>query len=497
MKGFTRTTRLGSTGGPGSMKKKGSSGKKQMDFEKQMLASEDNYLQSEYITNLQQQIYFLELELQVMKEKQASGRFAGKSSLSNNAPIDTHMNSLRDKYTSMEKKYKKKIKKLEMENDELQMKNEELCKELQREKGLSMELTQSINVYEENQSKTKTINLSEKLKLEKKIDKLTTKFDEKSQLYEQTCEKYRNFRVESRKDNDVLKYEIEDLKKEMTKQNEQVSKIDEQRQECQVKLIETEENNRLLKQDLSELKEENLNNKDKIREWEHKYKKLEMDCENERENISKIDNINRDLRQKITSYENEIETLNEKISSDKKLQDKWSVKIIEAQNENENLLNEKKSLQIEMNDLKQNRLLKVTEDFHRLNESINDQKDKMSHITEINENLQNSIKKIEDINMELKKENILLTDKCEKYETEVGEIKDINKKYLTEKEKLSIECQTLKQRLSVSNKLENIDLSQFKSLCNTNLQIADSIKHLMSTIQNNENIDQSNNEFAN
>ena len=96
---FTRTTRTNS-------RNKKSSG---IDIEKNILQNEDNYLQSEYITNLQQQIYFLELELQVMKEKQASGRFAGKG-LSSNVPLDTHMNSLRDKYTAMEKKFKKKIR---------------------------------------------------------------------------------------------------------------------------------------------------------------------------------------------------------------------------------------------------------------------------------------------------------------------------------------------------------------------------------------------------
>jgi len=91
------------------------------DKEKEALVDEDNYLSSEYITNLQQQIYFLELELQVMKEKQASGRFAGKA-LGTNVPLDTHMNSLRDKYTSMEKKFKKKIRKME-EDSEIKTKN--------------------------------------------------------------------------------------------------------------------------------------------------------------------------------------------------------------------------------------------------------------------------------------------------------------------------------------------------------------------------------------
>eukprot|EP01084_Bolivina_argentea_P099729 179236_1 len=124
-----------------------STNRRSRDTEKDLLVDEDNYLQSEYITNLQQQIYFLELELQVMKEKQASGRFAGKA-LGSNVPLDTHMNSLRDKYMSMEKKFKKKIKKMEEETENLSKKNEELTIKLERETLSNKEMSEKIIKYE-------------------------------------------------------------------------------------------------------------------------------------------------------------------------------------------------------------------------------------------------------------------------------------------------------------------------------------------------------------
>merc|ERR1719410_2172938 len=117
------------------------------DAEKEQLVEEDNHLSSEYITNLQQQIYFLELELQVMKEKQSSGRFAGKA-LSTNVPLDTHMNSLRDKYMAMEKKFKKKIRKMEEEADNLHKKNEELSMKLERETTANQDCTAKIEMLE-------------------------------------------------------------------------------------------------------------------------------------------------------------------------------------------------------------------------------------------------------------------------------------------------------------------------------------------------------------
>merc|ERR1711902_194854 len=108
-----------------------------------------------------------------------------------------------------------------------------------------------------------------------------------------------------------------------------------------------------------------------------------------------------------------------------------------------------------------------------------------------------NMKKLEDMNLELKKDNIIKGDLIDRFEPEKDALqKDVNK-FREQNEILQIECNNLSQKLKVANKLENINLDEFKTLCSTNLRVADSIKTLMSTIgqapdAQKENIDQAN-----
>ena len=72
---------------------------------------------------------------------------AGKG-LNSNAPLDTHMNSLRDKYMQMEKKYKKRLRKLEEENDTFKTENKDLTKRLERESQQNLEFHSRIENFE-------------------------------------------------------------------------------------------------------------------------------------------------------------------------------------------------------------------------------------------------------------------------------------------------------------------------------------------------------------
>merc|ERR1712129_282396 len=143
------------------------------------------------------------------------------------------------------------------------------------------------------------------------------------------------------------------------------------------------------------------------------------------------------------------------------------------------------------------KISQFSEDQHRLNEQMTDIKDKLSQANEALIGTNEGMKKLEDTNLESKKDNIIKTDAIARFEPEKeGLLKDVNK-YREANGILQIECNNLTQKLKVANKLENINLDEFKTLCSTNLRVADSIKTLMSTIgqapdAQKENMDQAN-----
>ncbi len=78
-------------------------------------ADASSSIRDEYITNLQQQIYFLELENNLLKKSGAAGgsgggKGAGPSlDIDPSGPLETHLSTLRSKYTDLEGQYKQEV----------------------------------------------------------------------------------------------------------------------------------------------------------------------------------------------------------------------------------------------------------------------------------------------------------------------------------------------------------------------------------------------------
>jgi regulator of replication initiation timing len=73
----------------------------------------DKQLEREYVTNLQQQIYFLELELNLVKKATAPRAAGNGLELNPEAPLDGVIAQLRHKYDTMEAHYKRRVKELQ------------------------------------------------------------------------------------------------------------------------------------------------------------------------------------------------------------------------------------------------------------------------------------------------------------------------------------------------------------------------------------------------
>jgi len=406
------------------------------------------------------------------------------------------MNSLRDKYMAMEKKFKKKIRKMEETSDALAKKNEELTMKLERESTSNQDLSAQINTLDATTTATSNSHLADRLKLEKRVEKLDGKLTEKNALYESISDKYREFRIESRSSIDGLKDEIRNLKKDNDESEKQREQMEQQKKKVEVELIECQENVTLKGEEVVTLKNENFEAKDTIRSWEHKCKKLEMDIEQEKEVCTKYERENQSLRKQVLELEEEIKSGEKQLAEINKSETRWSQNIVDlrtdvSKKENDIKLKDEKIAEFEA------KISQFTEDQHRLNEQMTDIKDKLSQANEALIGTNEGMKKLEDTNLELKKDNIIKTDAIDRFEPEKeGLLKDVNK-YREANGILQIECNNLTQKLKVANKLENINLDEFKTLCSTNLRVADSIKTLMSTIgqapdAQKENIDQAN-----
>lgn len=437
-------------------------------------------MQGEYVTNLQQQIYFLELELQVMKEKQQSGRFAGKA-LSSNVPLDTHMNSLRDKYMSMEKKFKKKIRKMESDAETLSKKNEELTMRLDREGAANEELSETCHQHEEDRESAQNSRLAERLKLEKTVEKLDSKLAEKNALYEAISDKFREFRVTARTDIDALKDEKKGLIKQLADASKDCEAMEIAKKKVSVALVESEESVHLMGEELQTLKNENFAAKDVIRGWEHKHKKLEMDIEQEKEVSAKYERENQSLRKQILELEAEIKDEQKKLADISKSEQRWSGTLVDLRHELEKSQTtvEKGAESIAVFEAK---VHQMNEDHHRLTELMADVNDKLSQATEALTAATLNGQKLETSNLELRKDNMLKSDVVDRFDAEKERLSKEVSRLRESNELMQVEGNALKQKLNVSNKLENINLDEFKTLCSTNLRVADSIKTLMSTI---------------
>lgn len=191
--------------------------------------NEKSHLQGEYITNLQQQIYFLELELQIMKEKATTGQFAGRTNISKTAPIDTHVNSLRDKYQYMEKKFKKKVKEIEESLVTITNERDILKAQLDRASIKEEEMIQEVNYYQQIEEKLKEKHLEEKMILEKKLDKLEARLETKTKHYTETKNAFQEFKIKTSTTNLEFRDEIAEINRQCEREKKSTHESEEKK----------------------------------------------------------------------------------------------------------------------------------------------------------------------------------------------------------------------------------------------------------------------------
>merc|ERR1712139_22447 len=83
----------------------------------------------------------------------------------------------------------------------------------------------------------------------------------------------------------------------------------------------------------------------------------------------------------------------------------------------------------------------------------------------------------------LSNEVSILTDKLDKREQQLRLLKNSHKQLQAQKAKADAELVNLRERLTVAQELENIDLGQFNSMRQTNLEVAKKIENFYQVIE--------------
>jgi len=456
--------------------------KKAKDFEASLMLEEDNHIQSEYITNLQQQIYFLELELQVMKEKAASGRFAGGTGLSKNAPLDTHMNSLREKYAAMEKKYKKKLRDKEREVDETQVREKRVQKKLQRTEA---DLTTSSERVEELEKQIEAMNLEHVKKVvgkDHRIIDLEESLASKKKELEEKAASSQTKQTTLLNTIDILKTEIKDQK----------NKLEEAKDDAQLherKRLAAQENESCIQEEflikdaevvriLDELEKQ----KDIVRKLDTKTQTLELEMKAERDAASRSNALLLNLREKYERQTDELKQLEATFKEFKASDERWRKKFNILDVDNESLQKKFETLTSEHEQL-QNVLIQEQEEKNTFIVKHEDDLDMIRRLEERQKELDSKIELLQKLRNDHETEAKIAQLDQSKAEQKLADFQTEHEELVEKYESVCSDLDVATQRLAVSAQLENIDLEQFTTLCSANLKIADSIKGLMSSLE--------------
>lgn len=447
-------------------------------------------VEDDYISNLQKQIYYLELEMKIMKDKEieTKNKVGGYEILfRDGVPLNEHFLALKTKYTNEKDKFDSYIQNLENEISDLQHEN----------------------AYFEQESGN----------LNSSYNNLMIKKQESEEAYESKINELRQALINEKNLIDFNNKEKELLGKELFKINSANGHLNRTIEKNNLFKEEKDEKNNLEKQKLDEkfseinrLVERSLLEEDEIK---RKYEKTSHAKLIEEENSQLIFSLNQLEREhhmnqaKIAELEN-IRELNMKLLKD----EAFTRKIHELENnklnaELENLSklneenmrfkvkeNEQKQLviiknKIKNSELRMNALLQLYKDTEKEARDLLEEKNllsqKLAQLIEesdgfngkeeqLNHEIISNKNEIDDLDQVTKEKAIKL-----KYlEEENAKLFEMNEKLDEDIKESNIKMEEAMQRLKLNEMLKDVDISELKMLAQNNNLVNENINQLMS-----------------
>lgn len=452
--------------------------------------AQPNQIEEDYISNLQKQVYYLELEMKLMKDKEieTKNKVGGYEILfRDGVPLNEHFLALKTKYTNERDAFDALIAKLEKEISDYDNENKFFENETKNSQKNYYDYLERNSTNEEAYN-NRIAELRQKVINEKNLIILNTKDKElySKQLYQinsqnahinRTIEKNNLFKEDKEEKNKLQKeklndkfkeidklverglleeeaikrkYEISSHAKQIEEENSQMifalNKIDRELHMSQAKINELENVREL---NLKYLKDEALNRK--IQEKENIKLNLEL------ENLGKLNEEN--LRVKVKENEQkQLIIIRNKIKNSELKMNVLLSKYKEAEKEARDLLEEKNILQ--------QRLAQLIEEGENY-------AGKESQLKAEILNLNNAIN-------EFDQQVIERTAKANSYEEENRYLQEMNEKMEEEIKTSRIKLDEVTQRIELNNILKDVDINELKQLTQNNAVVNQSINQLLS-----------------
>ena len=438
---------------------------------------ESSKIESDFIENLKKQIYFMEMELKLMKEREREiAKSGGFTQLFNDdKDPSTHIQQLKVKYANMRKKMEDQILALNDQKREVTGENVSLRAKLASLQKLEQEVYNKLKNLEND--KNNELNEKNNNYFEKDNERTNTEADNRLQntKLNQTLNENENlkYHIETTDtigkmtqddfDNDIKLIEdlVEIKGQELSECREKIKNLTE-KAESVPNYKEEQENNEKFKKQIEELKEQclKLNTEAECAELVNNYLiKKKNDVINERK---KYIDLNVELKHEIDAKK----TLN-----DNRIQKK----VREANSE------EIQEIKLKLDETNQkvadleNKIKKEIDKIHNFTKEIIKTNIQIKHRQEVEDELQKNLQKHKEELEELKNtyetyenESDTLKDKIGKEKTDYDLLKNRNKKLQEENAGLTSKYDFITKNYDFTTNLKKISMEDLKNLAQSN-----------------------------
>lgn len=446
--------------------------------------------EDDYIASLQKQVYYLELEMKLMKDREleTKNKVGGYEVLfRDGVPLNEHFLALKTKYTNEKEHFENVINSLMTNINNTDNENQNLQMQIERTNKSYYDIIQHYSqsnadfggkIFDINGKLFNEINTLTSLNNDKnKLSKELFKFTSENVHHNRTIEK-----------NNLFKENVDEKNEKIKKHNE--DKFDEVDKLTERSILELDALERKLMNNsrLKQIEDENM-------ELLSKITKLERDSHMAQAKIAELENtqamnkkylLDEELTRNIHLKEND--KLNAELDGLSKLnEEKLKEKVKESEGKQILIIKN----QIQNSELKMGLLLTKYKDEETTARNLLEEKNAlMQKITNIKEDIENQLDtevktkaEIIEVKNNINQLNELITDNTAQLETltlENGKLNEENDKYEKDIKELRIKIDEIQQKIELNSMLKDIDVGELKMLTQNNAIVNNSINNLIS-----------------
>lgn len=443
-------------------------------------------LEEEYIHNLQQQAYFLELELKLLKDKEREQKNMFPSDGLENGPLSENIIALKAKYKKLQQDLEKSIDKLSHENKSLAvtfLTLEKNLKKISEERAQAEKKYQEFMIYSRGElDRMKKILHSEtnnKEELHKRIVDVAREKELSTTWAAELKQKFNKQDLYITKTQQKLS-ELEEYKNQVVEEkNRRIIALQEETN----KLDKAIQDNKTLTNVLKQI-EETIKNIDELNiekdNFTNKVRVLEFSKDLVDKTCSQLNSEKRQLTSQLNELKNEIQkdkAYQETLVA-KRLKDLDS-KAIKNSLKNLEVSRKESAFQSDQFKQKYQENLLLIEERNKLDEQLQKDKTSMSELESEHQRLSEHVK---ELSGEMQNASFMfgqLTEKFAAMSKEKEKIYEESRKVFKENSELKSQLMYLSKKLEMNDQLKNLNIEDLKTLNRSNLQVNDTLENLM------------------